>query len=536
MRCRPGGRERRANSVTEGAGRPSSREGRSAASVGAGILLSRLTGFLRDLVIARFFGTMLAADAYAAALQIPTVLRNLLGEGSLSAAFVPVYSSLLEGDRAEREAPALLARRVLGRLILLAGVLSALGVALAPWLTRIVAPGFDAETSALTTQLVRILFPMAGVMILAAWCLGVLNSHRRFFLPFAAPVLWNLAQVAGLLLGARFGWSPLIQVLAWSTLAGSLLQLGVQLPTARRLARSVRPLLDRGSEPVRRVMRNMVPVAASQGIFQIASFADVILASFLPAGAVVGLYYAQRLAYLPLSLFGVSVAAAALPEMSRQTGPEALRSRLVNGFFQILYFVLPSAIALILFGDLAVRIVFQRGAFDEYSTQLVSGILIAYSVGLVATSSVKLFAGGFHAMQDTRTPMRFATISVASGIALGASAMLLMRGAGYGALSAAGLALGGSVGAWLNLLLLWSGLRRRVGVLFEGAALRPLVRLCAAALAGAAAGSVARLALTARIHSETTIGAAAVLTGTLLAAGVVYLSIVRRPPRPISNG
>jgi putative peptidoglycan lipid II flippase len=473
---------------------------------------------------------MVAADAYAAAIKIPNVLRNLLGEGSLSAAFVPVYSSLLKGDRAESEAPALLARRVLGRLVLLAGVLSALGVALAPWLTRIVAPGFDAEASALTTQLVRILFPMAGVMILAAWCLGVLTSHRRFFLPFAAPVLWNLAQVAGLLLGARFGWSPLIRVLAWSTLAGSLLQLGVQLPTARRLARGVRPLLDRGSEPVRRVMRNMVPVAASQGIFQLASFADVILASFLPAGAVVGLYYAQRLAYLPLSLFGVSVAAAALPEMSRQTGPEALRSRLVNGFFQILYFVLPAAIAL------AVRIVFQRGAFDEYSTQLVSGILIAYAVGLVATSSVKLFAGGFHAMQDTRTPMRFAAISVASGIALGASAMLLMRGAGYGALSAAGLALGGSLGAWLNLLLLWSGLHRRVGVLFENAALRPLVRLCVAALAGAAAGSVARLALTARIHSETTIGAAAVLTGTLLAAGVVYLSIVRRPPRPISNG
>jgi putative peptidoglycan lipid II flippase len=364
----------------------------------------------------------------------------------------------------------------------------------------------------------------------------VLNSHRRFFLPFAAPVLWNLAQVAGLLLGARFGWSPLIRVLAWSTLAGSLLQLGVQLPTARRLARSVRPLLDRGSEPVRRVMRNMVPVAASQGIFQLASFADVILASFLPAGAVVGLYYAQRLAYLPLSLFGVSVAAAALPEMSRQTGPEALRSRLVNGFFQILYFVLPAAVALILFGDLAVRIVFQRGAFDEYSTQLVSGILIAYSVGLVATSSVKLFAGGFHAMQDTRTPMRFAAISVASGIALGASAMLLMRGAGYGALSAAGLALGGSIGAWLNLLLLWSGLRRRVGVLFERVALRPLVRLCVGVLAGAAAGSVARLALTARIHSESTIGAAAVLTGTLLAAGVVYVSIIRRPPRPISDG
>ena len=212
------------------------REGRSATSVGAGILLSRLTGFLRDLVIARFFGTTLAADAYAAAIKIPNVLRNLLGEGALSAAFVPVYSSLLDAEPEESEAPSLLARRVLGRLVLLAGFLSAVGVALAPWLTRIVAPGFDPTASELTTELVRILFPMAGVMILAAWCLGVLNSHRRFFLPFAAPTFWNLAQVAGLLLGARFGWTPLIHVLAWSTLAGALLQLAVQLPTARRLA------------------------------------------------------------------------------------------------------------------------------------------------------------------------------------------------------------------------------------------------------------------------------------------------------------
>lgn len=511
------------------------REGRSATAVGAGIFLSRITGFVRDLMIARFFGTTLAADAYAAALKIPNVIRNLLGEGALSAAFVPVYSSLLAGESARTTVPSLLARRVLGRLILLAGILSALGVALAPWLTRIVAPGFDADASALTAQLVRILFPMAGVMILAAWCLGVLTSHRRFFLPFAAPVLWNLSQVAGLLLAARLGWGPLIHVLAWSTLAGSILQLLVQLPTARALAGGVRPLLDRGSEPVRRVMRNMVPVAASQGIFQLASFADVLLASFLPSGAVVGLYYAQRLAYLPLSLIGISVATAALPEMSRDTDATVMRSRLVNGFFQILYFVLPASIALMLFGDLAVRIIFERGAFGEQSTHLVAGILIAYAVGLVATSSLKLFAGGFHAMQDTRTPMRLAAVSVVTGIALGAACMWIMRGAGFGALAAAGLAFGGSAGAWLNLALLWSGLRRRVGVLFDHTMIGSLLRIGLASVAGGAVGVGARLVLARQVGEAGTFDAAITLVGTLAAAGVVYLSIVPRPPRPVSD-
>jgi putative peptidoglycan lipid II flippase len=377
---------------------------------------------------------------------------------------------------------------------------------------------------------------MAGVMIVAAWCLGVLSSHRRFFLPFAAPVVWNLTQVAGLLLGARLGWKPLIHVLAWSTLAGSLLQLAVQLPTARRLAGSLRPALARGLEPVQRVMRNMVPVAASQGIFQLSSFADVLLASFLPAGAVAGLYYAQRLAYLPLSLFGISVATAALPEMSRESTAAALRPRLVNGFFQILFFVLPAAVALGLFGDLAVRVLFERGEFGAQSTNLVSGILMAYAVGLVASSSVKLFASGFHAMQDTRTPMRFAVVSVTVGIALGAATRLAMRARGYGALAAAGLALGGAAGAWLNLTLLWSALQRRVGVLFDRDAVAPLLRVCLGAVAGGLAGYGARRLLAGRFPEETTLGAAVVLAGTLLVGGVIYLVIVPKPPRPVAHG
>lgn len=502
-------------------------------AVAAGILLSRATGVVRDAAIAAFLGTRLAADAYYAALRIPNILRNLLGEGTLSAAFVPPYSETLERG-AEAEARRL-ASGVWGGVLLAASLLSGLGVLLAPWLTRLVAPGLDAEATRLTTSLVRILFPMSGVMILGAWCLGVLTSHRRFLLPFAAPMAWNLSQVGGLLLGARLGATSLVHVLAWSTLAGAVLQVGAQLPAARRLAGSLRPHVPWRDAGARRVARKASPVVASQGIFQISSYVDLLLASFLPVAAISAMGYAQRILYLPLSLFGVSVAAAALPEMSRVGAGEGLRVRLVDGFFQILFFVLPAAVVFLLFGDLVVRVLFERGEFGRPSTLLVSGILAAYAVGLVASSSVKLFAGGFHALQDTRTPMRIAALCVAVGIGIGAGLMWAMKAAGWGALSAAGLALGGALGAWLNLGLLWSGLARG-GPLFPPAALRATLRLAAGTLAAAAAGVLARRWLAGTVGEEGFWAALLVLAGTLAAGGVPYLVIAPRPPRLFPDG
>ena len=509
--------------------------GRSALSVGGGILLSRVSGFARDVVIGAFFGTGVAASAYNAALKVPNLVRHLLGEGTLSASFVPVYSDLLEEDpRAARA----LAREVLGVVIALAGVLSALGVLAAPLLTRAVVPGpgWGAEAVALTTSLVRILFPMAGIMVLAAWALGVLNSHRRFFLPFAAPVLWNLAQIGGLFLGEWAGWEPLVAVLAWSTLAGSVLQLGVQLPAVARRVGRLRPSWSWSGSRLRTVVSNALPVISSQGVFQVSSLVDVMLASFLPTAAVAGLYYAQRLAYLPLSLFGVSVATASLPEMSRDTAAPALRARLRNGFFQILWFVLPSSVALILFGDLITALLFQRGEFGAGSTALVAAILLAYGLGLVATSSVKLFASGFHAMQDTLTPLKYTAASVGLGVGTGAALMFWLRGQGMGAVSVAGLIAGGAVGGWTNLVLLWRGLRREIGALFGRAELIRTVRIGAAAAAAGAAGHLARGWLAARIPPDDLVGRAAVLAGTLLAAGVPYLLVAGRPPAEIGDG
>jgi putative peptidoglycan lipid II flippase len=501
-------------------------------------MFSRITGLLREAAVAAFLGTRVSADAYWAAMKIPNIIRNLLGEGTLSASFVPVYSEQLEQAGAEREArdpsagtnPPRLAASVLGLVLVTATLLSGLGVLLAPWITAAVLGTADDATRILTTSLVRILFPMAGVLILGAWCLGVLTSHHRFFLPFAAPALWNLAQVAGLVVAAFVGSTAWAHALAWSALAGSVLQVGIQLPASFRIAGIRRPRFDLDWEPLRRVARNTLPVISSQGIFQLSSLVDLSLAGLAGTGALAALSYAQRLVYLPVSLFGISVAAASLPKMSRDATEEVLRTRLVDGFFQITFFVLPAAVVLVLFGDLAVALLYQRREFDADSTALVATILAAYSLGLVAMSCLKLFASGFHALQDTRTPMRIAAASVTVGIGVSVGLTLAMRSAGYGTYSAVGIVLGGVCGSWINLVLHWWLLARRIGPLFDRAALVGVGRLAAGAAAAAGAGYGVRTLLEGRLP-DSFLGALGLLAAVLVAGAIPYLLIARKPPR-----
>jgi putative peptidoglycan lipid II flippase len=506
--------------TSEGAARVGRRP-RPALAVGAGIFLSRLAGFGRDVAIAAFFGTTVAADAYAAALRIPNIIRNLLGEGTLSASFIPVYSGLL-GREAGSEARRL-AGNVLGLLLVLAAALSGLGVVLAPWLTRVLVPGWATESVALTTWLVRILFPMAGFMILAAWCLGVLNSHRRFFLSFAAPVVWNLSQIIGLLIAWKAGWEPLVVALAWSTLIGGALQFLVQLPAARRLSGRIKLSLNTGWEPVRRVVRNFGPVVVGQGVAQFASLVDVFLASFLVHGAVAALYYSQRLYFLPVSLFGIAVAASSLPELSREADAasfDALRRRIGRGFRHIAFLVLPSSVAFILFGDWIVALLFQRGDFLAEDTAIVYGTLAAYSVGLLAASSVKLFASGFHAMLDTRTPVRYAIVGLVVQMAIAASLMW--------SLYAPGLAIGAALGSTCYLLLLCNGLNKRIGNLFTSDDILYMIRVVASVAAAAAAGLAVVAWLAPAPASSAPLLTRLWVTGVTLAAfGSVYLGAAR---------
>jgi putative peptidoglycan lipid II flippase len=513
-----------------------SKRTRPAAAVGSGILLSRVTGLARDVAVAAFLGTALAADAYWAAIKIPNIIRNLLGEGTLSAAFVPVYSDTLERDGKDSVRARRLAASVLGIVLATAALLSALGVLLAPWITRAILVSAGEETRSLTTSLVRILFPMSGVLIIGAWFLGVLNSHGKFFLPFAAPALWNLSQVGGLLLAARLGVTSLAHALAWSALAGSLVQVAVQLPAARRAAGTLRPAGGWRGRAVQRITRNTLPVISSQGIFQISTLVDIALATLVGTSAMAALGYSQRLVYLPISLFGISVAAASLPRMSREASAVALRPQLVNGFFQILFFVLPTAVYLLLFGDVVVRVVYERGQFSGGSTELVAAVLGAYALGLVAAASLKLFASGFHALQDTRTPMRIAAVAVSLGIAMSVALTLTMKERGYGVTSVIGLPLGGAVGAWLNLSLLWVFLSRRVGRLFDRQALRATIRIGLGSAAAAVGAALVRSYLTGRVPERGFAGGVVYLIATLVAGAVPYLLIVRRPPLVVPEG
>jgi len=465
-----------------------------AARVAAGILVTRVLGYVRERVFAYYFGSSAAADAFRAALRIPNAIRNLLGEGTLSASFIPVYAAL--NEREDKTGARALAGAVLGLLLLASGVLALLGIAFAPAITAVVAQGFDAPRRELTTILVRILFPMTGLMVVSAWCLGILNTHRRFFLPYAAPALWNVAGIiamvaAGTWLAGRNLPLPdqlyrLSLALAWGTVAGSVLQIAVQMPACWRLLGGGRGGIalrfSTAPEGVRQVLTAWAPLVVGAGVAQLSGLVDTFLGSFTGVGGVASLGYAQLIQVLPISLFGVSIAAVALPDLARDAAGVApndqLRGRIAVGFRRIAFFVVPSAFAFAAVGPAIVGALFQTGRFDADDTVLVGGVLAAYSVGLLGQASVKLFASGFYALRDTRTPVRIAVLSLLVSAVL---SWLLMR-----RLGPAGIALGSSLGATLNVILNLSALDRRIGTVLGGAEWRTLGVVVFAALAAAA--------------------------------------------------
>jgi len=437
--------------------------------VAAGILLSRIVGLIRQRVLAHFLATSDAADAFAAAFRIPNFLQNLFGEGALSASFIPVYASLLARD--DRKEAARVAGAIGGLLALAMSVLVLAGVLATSLLIDAIAPGFEGEKRELAIRLVRILFPGAGLLVLSAWCLGILNSHRRFFLSYAAPVIWNAAIIAALLAaGGRTGQYSLAIVAAWASVAGSALQVAIQLPTVLTVARGLRPSLALASDSVQTVIRNFMPSFVSRGVVQISAYVDALLASLLPTGAVAALAYAQTLYTLPVSLFGMSVSAAELPAMSSVKGDPGeiaaqIRTRLDHGLRQIAFYIVPSAVAFAALGQVLAAALFQSGAFTRADSFYVWGILAGASIGLLAGTMGRLYASGFYALRDTRTPLRFAVIRVVLTTALGYVAAIPLPGLlgipnRWGV---AGLTASAGLAGWVEYALLRRGLNRRIG-------------------------------------------------------------------------
>jgi putative peptidoglycan lipid II flippase len=480
--------------------KPAHREstGRHAFLVGAGILLTRIVGLVRQRIFSRYFGLSDAADAVNQAFRIPNFLQNLFGEGVLSASFIPVYARLLaEGD--EEEAGRV-AGAVFAILALTTSVLVLVGVLATPWLIVAIAPGFEGEKRELTIRLVRILFPGVGLLVLSAWCLGILNSHRKFFLSYTAPVIWNVATIATLLVFRQRQQDSLAVAYAWGSVAGSALQFGIQLPMVLRLARRLRLTLDTQSAQVREVIRNFGPVFVSRGVVQISGYVDGWLASWLGEGAVAGLTTAQTLYILPVSLFGMAVSAAELPAMSSALGDPAevaqyLSRRLNSGLRQIAFFIVPSAMGFLALGGVISAALFENGLFSPQDSVYVWGILAGSAVGLLASTLGRLYSSTYYALRDTRTPLRFAVIRVALTAALGyLCAIPLPKWLGLDPRwGVAGLTASAGVSAWVEFTLLRRALNRRIGQTGLPASL--VAKLWISAAIAAAAGWGVKLAI-----------------------------------------
>jgi putative peptidoglycan lipid II flippase len=476
--------------------------GKFAFLVGAGILLSRIVGVIRQRVFAYYFGTSAAADAFNAAFRIPNFLQNIFGEGALSASFIPVYAGLLA--RESEEDADRVASAVLTLLALAMSLFVLVGVLTTPYLIDAIAPGFQGETRELAIRLVKIFFPGAGLLVLSAWCLGVLNSHHRFFLSYTAPVIWNISIIASLIwFGGRMGRMDadslkqlqfgLAEKAAWGSVIGSALQFGVQLPTVLRLIKRLRPVLEVKSKNVRTVIRNFFPVFISRGVVQISAFVDALLASLLGTGAVAALTFAQSLYTLPVSLFGMSVSAAELPAMSSALGTDEeikvqLRRRLDSGLRQIAFLIVPSAIGFLALGDIMASALYQTGRFTHDDAVYVWAILAGSAVGLLASTLGRLYASTYYALHDTRTPLRYAIIRVTLTVVLGyLCAIPLPRALGIDLRwGTAGLTASAGIAGWVEFALLRRTLNRKIGQ--TGLPLTFIGKLWASAAIAAAIG------------------------------------------------
>jgi putative peptidoglycan lipid II flippase len=473
--------------------------GRSAFFVGAGILISRIVGLIRQRIFAHYFGSSAEGDAFSAAFRIPNFLQNVFGEGALSASFIPVYAKLLAHDD-EKEA-ARVANAVFSILALVTAVIVLIGVFATPYIVTLIAAGFEEERRQLTITLVRIFFPGAALLVLSAWCLGVLNSHHRFFISYTAPVAWNAAIIASLLFfGRRMDLSNLAAATAWGSVAGSALQFSVQLPAVLRLIHHFRPVFTLESAHVRQVLNNFFPVFISRGVVQISAFVDAFLASFLGQGAVVALNYAQSLYTLPVSLFGMSVSAAELPAMSKALGAaeviaETLRHRLDAGLQRISFFIVPSAVAFLAFGDVIAAVLYQTGKFNHADSIYVWTILAGSAVGLLASTLGRLYSSTYYALQDTRTPLIYAVIRVALSGILGYFFSIHLPGLlGLDSkLGVAGLTSSAGIAGWIEFILLRRSLNQRIGK--TGLSISYSAKLWAGALLSAAVGWALKLAV-----------------------------------------
>ncbi len=456
----------------------------AAGVVGSATLASRLLGYVRDMVIATLFGAGMVSDAFIAAFRIPNLLRRLLGEGSLSIAFVPVYTDCL--SRHGRHEADQLAVSALRSLFIVLAVIVAVGIVLAPVLVHLLAYGFtdDPEKYALCVKLTRIMLPYAVFVGLVALCMGILNVLGHFAAPALAPCLLNLSMIG---MVALFSWlspSPVTRIVGLSigVLLGGLLQVGLQVPALIRKGIHFWRAAPLWHPAMKEVLLMMGPAMFGAAVYQINNLVGCLLGSLLEQGSITYLYFADRLVQFPLGVFAIAMATAVLPTLSRQAAAgqtQDLRDTFSHSLRLVFFITLPSMVGLIVLREPIVAILFQRGAFDPETTRLTASALLYYGIGLWAFSAVRILTYTFYALKDTRTPVKVAFASIAVNMVLGVVLMQPMQHNG--------LALALSLASMLHLALLVAALRRKMGALgwraLAGSAARS--GACAVAMGGA---------------------------------------------------
>lgn len=435
---------------------------RAASVVGAGTLLSRILGLLRDVIITSLFPAGTSLDAFVVAFRIPNLLRRLFGEGALNAAFVPVFSEYLT-KRTRREAFDL-ARTVITALLVILAVITALAIVFAPQFLNIQvsgwADGAGESKIELTTRLLRLMFPYVILICLTALAAAMLNTMRHFASGAFYPALLNVSIIGSALLLSGYFDEP-VTALAVGVLVGGVLQLLLQAPPLLKRGFSFKPMLQLRHPGLRRIMLLMLPAMLGFGVVEINSYVDMLLASFLAPGSNSYLFFANRLVQLPLALFGIAVATPILPKLSKLAArgeTSKFSSTFGLGMRLIVFFTLPSTAGLILLRRPIVNLLFERGAFTRETTDAVAFALLFYAMGVFAFAAVKIAATGFYARKDTKTPVIVATVALVSNIILN---LILMQYLAHG-----GLALASSISSFINIALLLLFAKRKAIVSF----------------------------------------------------------------------
>ena len=433
---------------------------KSSALVGSLTMVSRVLGLLRDIVIASVFGAGSSSDAFFVAFKVPNFLRRLFAEGAFSQAFVPVLADY------KNQGSVAAVRQLLDRVAGVLGgtllFLTIFAIAAAPAVTALFAPGFVSQPDkfALTADMMRVTFPYLMLISMTGFCGAILNSYGRFAVPAFTPVLLNLSLISAALVAAPWFDQPVF-ALAWGVLFAGIIQLLFQLPALYRLDLVPRPRWDTKDTGVRRILKLMVPALFGVSVAQINLLFDTVLASFLPTGSVSWLYYSDRLAELPLGVFGIAIATVILPTLSAHSSadrPEHFSHTVDWALRSVLLVGVPAAGALILLAQPIITTLFHYGELTANDVSMASLSLCAYGLGIVGFMLVKVLAPGFYAHKDMRTPVKIGVIAMASNMVMNllfVLPLLFIWNIGH-----VGLALATSCAAYLNAGLLWRGLRR----------------------------------------------------------------------------